>query len=143
MVEKKDFDVDESLPYLIVRVGHVLSRGFAGQMESVGLSARQFAILTEVTKVDGIGSAEMARAMGITPQSAGEQVELMVGRGLLKRDAARPGHKAGVHLTARGRKKIVQAIEIAAAYEERLIGHLGEAGRARFRKALEEMARRV
>jgi DNA-binding MarR family transcriptional regulator len=143
MVEKKEFDVDQSLPYLIVRVGHVLSRGFAGQMETVGLSIRQFAILTEVKRADGIGSAELARAMGVTPQSAGEQVELMVEAGLLKRDAPRPGRKAGIHMTAKGKRKWGQALGVAAAYEEHLTGHLGEAGRARFRKGLEEMAHRV
>jgi DNA-binding MarR family transcriptional regulator len=143
MVEREKFSVEESLPYLIVRVGHVLSRGFAGQMETVGLSVRQFAILTEVHRTDGVGSAELARAMGVTPQSAGEQVELMVERGLLKRDAQCPGRKAGIHLTAKGRREFERALRVAAAYEEHLTAHLGAGGKARFAKGLEEMARRV
>jgi DNA-binding MarR family transcriptional regulator len=140
---EKDFDVDESLPYLVVRVGHVLSRAFAGQMETVGLSTRQFAILTELERVDGIGSAELARAMGITPQSAGEQLEAMVAGGLVRRDAPRPGRKAGLHLTAKGRRKLAAAIRVAAAYEAQLTEHLRKADRASLAAGLEGMARRV
>lgn len=139
----RNFDVDKSLPYLIVRVGHVLSRGFAEQMDKVGLSTRQFAILTRVGAADGIGAAEMARAMGVTPQSTGEQLELMIEKGLLKRDPPRPGRKTGHHVTAKGRRKLAQAIRVAAAYEAHLTGRLDDADRERFAAALEEMARRV
>ena len=142
MVER-DFDVDKSLPYLIVRVGHVLSRGFAEQMEKVGLSARQFAILTRVGAADGIGSAELARAMGVTPQSTGEQLELMIEKGLLKRDPPRPGRKSGLHLTAKGRRRLTEGGRVAAAYEAHLTELLDDGERERFAAGLTEMARRV
>jgi DNA-binding MarR family transcriptional regulator len=143
MVSREDFDADESLPYLIVRLGHQLSQAFGELMASVGLSARQFGMLGQVKKADGIGSAELARRMGITPQSAGEQVEIMVERGLLRRDPPRPGRKAGIHLTRKGRTTLGKAYALADGYNAQLTGHLGAKGLAQCKDGLEEMARRI
>jgi DNA-binding MarR family transcriptional regulator len=139
--DSKDFDVDDCLPYLVVRVGHVVSRGFTDLMESTGLSVRQFGILTEVEKHDGIGSAEIGRKLSVTPQSVGEQIEILVDRRLLKRDPPRPGRKAGIHLTGRGRTVLAKATALAADYDARLTEHLGP-HTAEYKAGLEEMARR-
>jgi DNA-binding MarR family transcriptional regulator len=143
MVTRDEFDADESLPYLIVRLGHQLSRSFGELMGSVGLSARQFGMLGQVAKEDGIGSAELARRFGVTPQSAGEQVEILVGRGLLKRDKAGSGRKAGIHLTAKGQKTFLEAVALADAYNEQLTAHFGAKGLARAKADLEELGRRI
>lgn len=139
----EDFDADESLPYLIVRLGHQLSQAFGELMASVGLSARQFGMLGQVSKADGIGSAELARRMGITPQSAGEQVEIMVERGLLRRDPSGPGRKAGIHLTRKGRTTLGKAYALADEYDAQLTGHFGAKGLAQCIDGLQEMARRI
>ena len=143
MVGPEDFDADESLPYLIVRLGHHLSQSFGELMESVGLSARQFGILGQVMKEDGVGSAELARRIGVTPQSAGEQVEILADRGLLKRDKAGSGRKAGIHLTAKGRRTFLKAVALADAYNAQLTAHLGAKGLARCKADLEELGRRI
>jgi DNA-binding MarR family transcriptional regulator len=138
-----DFDFDESLPYLMVRLGHQLSQSFGELMDGVGLSARQFGILGHVMKHDGIGSAELARRFGVTPQSAGDQVEILVKRGLLNRDRPGSGRKAGIHLTAEGRATFGQAVALAAEYDAQLTGHLGAEGVARIKADLEELGRRI
>ena len=143
MVEEEKFDADESLPYLVVRLGHQLSQAFGELMGSVGLSARQFGILGQVMKQDGMGSAELARRFGVTPQSAGEQVEILVGRGLLKRDKAGSGRKAGIHLTAKGRATFLNAVALADDYNAQLTAHLGSKGLARVKADLEELGRRI
>jgi DNA-binding MarR family transcriptional regulator len=143
MAERRKFDADESLPYLIVRLGHQLSQSFGELMGSVGLSARQFGIMGQVMKEDGVGSAEIARRVGVTPQSAGEQVEILVDRGLLERDKPGSGRKAGIHLTAKGTKTFLEAVALADAYNAKLTGHLGAKGLARCRADLEELGRRI
>jgi DNA-binding MarR family transcriptional regulator len=143
MVEREDFDADESLPYLIVRLGHQLSHSFGDLMGSVGLSARQFGMLGQVMKEDGVGSAELARRIGVTPQSAGEQVEILVERGLLKRDKPGSGRKAGIHLTAKGKKTFGKAVALADDYNAQLTGHMGSKGLARTKADLEELGRRI
>jgi DNA-binding MarR family transcriptional regulator len=143
MVKREEFDADESLPYLIVRLGHQLSQSFNDLMGSVGLSARQFGILGQVTKDDGVGSAELARRMGVTPQSAGEQVEILLERGLLKRDTPGSGRKAGIHLTAEGRTTFAKAVALADDYNAQLTDHLGARGLARCKADLEELGRRI
>jgi DNA-binding MarR family transcriptional regulator len=143
MVRREDFDADESLPYLIVRLGHQLSQAFGELMSSVGLSARQFGILSQVMKEDGIGSAELGRRIGVTPQSAGEQVETLVDRGLLKRDPPRPGRKAGIHLTRKGKTTLGKAFALADDYDAQLTGHFGSKGLAQTKAGLEEMLRRI
>jgi DNA-binding MarR family transcriptional regulator len=143
MADQEKFDPDESLPYLIVRLGHQLSQSFGELMGSVGLSARQFGILGQVMKEDGVGSAQLARRFGVTPQSAGDQVEILVDRGLLKRDKPGPGRKAGIHLTAKGRKTFLEAVALADAYNAKLTGHIGAKGLARCKADLEELGRQI
>lgn len=143
MVEREEFDADESLPYLIVRLGHQLSQSFGELMGSVGLSARQFGILSHVAKEDGVGSAELARRMGVTPQSAGDQVEILVERGLLKRDKAGSGRKAGIHLTAKGKRAFGKAVALADDYNAQLTDHFGPKGLAKSKADLEELGRRI
>jgi DNA-binding MarR family transcriptional regulator len=143
MVGPEELDADESLPYLIVRLGHQLSRSFGELMASVGLSARQFGMLSQVMKEDGVGSAELARRIGVTPQSAGEQVEILVERGLLRRDKAGSGRKAGIHLTAKGKRTFLKAAALADDYNAQLTGHLGTKRVARATADLEELGRRI
>jgi DNA-binding MarR family transcriptional regulator len=143
MHDRGEFDADESLPYLIVRLGHQLSQSFGELMGSVGLSARQFGMLSQVMKEDGIGSAELARRIGVTPQSAGEQVDILIDRGLLKRDKAGSGRKAGIHLTAKGRKTFLRAAELADAYNAKLTHHFGAKGLAGCKADLEELGRQI
>src|ERR1700761_6037777 len=143
MVIHEEFDADESLPYLIVRLGHQLSQSFGELMGSVGLSARQFGIMSQVMKEDGVGSAEIARPIGVTPQSAGDQVEILVDRGLLKRDKPGSGRKAGVHLTAKGKKTFLKAAGLADAYNTKLTGHFGAKRLAGCKADLEELGRQI
>ncbi len=143
MASRDAFDADDSLPYLIVRLGHRLSHAFTELMGSVGLSARQFGMLTEVAKDDGIGSAELARRMGITPQSAGDQVEVMVERGLFRRDSPGSGRKAGIHLTRKGHSTLKKALGLAIEYDARLTGHFGRSALTQIMADLEEMGRRI
>jgi DNA-binding MarR family transcriptional regulator len=96
-----------------------------------------------VMKEDGVGSAELARRIGVTPQSAGDQVDILVELGLLKRDKPGSGRKAGIHLTAKGKKSFGKAVALADDYNAQLTGHMGSKGLARTKADLEELGRRI
>lgn len=138
------FALDEVLGYLLGRVAHVLEHGFTDLMAAEGLTVRQFGILNHVARDPGIGSAEIARRLEITPQSMGDQVETLRRHGLLVRDPdPGPGRKIGVHLTEEGAAVLSRARRLAAAYERHTTGHLSAAERTRLAGDLREILRRA
>ena len=132
------------LGYLQVRVADALQHAFTEEMAAEGITVRQFGILAHAARADGLASAELARRLDVTPQSMGDQVETLCRRGLLRRDPhPGAGRAIGVHLTEEGGAVLGRAGALARRFEERTMGHLGPAERARFAGELHEVMRRI
>ena len=137
MPDERRFELDEVLGYLLVRVAHALEHGFTELMAEEGITVRQFGILAHVRRADGLGAAELARRLEVTPQSMGDQIETLCRRGLLVRDPdPGPGRRIGIHLTPAGEAVLARAGALAGRYEEQTMGHLDPAGRARLAEDL-------
>jgi DNA-binding MarR family transcriptional regulator len=80
--ELPGFDPQNVLPYAIVRVGERL---FQSLMAKEGLSVRQFGILAQFAATDAMTSAEVARRLGVAPQSVAPQIDALDEHGLLSR----------------------------------------------------------
>jgi DNA-binding MarR family transcriptional regulator len=144
MADERSFPLDEVLGYLIVRVAHVLEHGFTELMAEEGITVRQFGILVHAAQADGLGSAELARRLDVTPQSMGDQVETLCRRGLLQRDPdPGPGRRIGIHLTPEGRTVLGRAGALAGRYEEQTMGHLDPAQRTRLAGDLRDILARA
>lgn len=144
MPDENRFPLDEVLGYLVVRVAHALEHGFTELMGEEGITVRQFGILAHAAGADGLGAAELARRLEVTPQSMGGQVETLCRRGLLRRDPdPGPGRRIAVHITPEGRSVLGRAGALAGRYEEQTMGHLDADERRRLAGELREVLRRA
>lgn len=99
----------------LVRTSHLVAREFHRVFARAGLTPTQFGVLAELAdrERDGAGSpsqAELARVTLLRPQSVGELVADLVGRGMVRRDGpGGRGRRAGLELTDLGRAALERA----------------------------------
>jgi DNA-binding MarR family transcriptional regulator len=138
------FDLQNVLPYAIVRVGEQLERLFQSLMAKEGLSVRQFGILAQFATTDAMTAAELARRLGVTPQSVAPQIDALDGQGLLSRTPI-PGRGRPVELrlTTKGRATVRRVLGVAMAEQERLSSHMTTAERDTLMAQIAEIGRRA
>lgn len=114
MVQALSPDPDAYLGYTIVRLAHVLERRMDVALRAAGLSVRRFGALAQLAHRPGLGSAELARLILITPQSTGALLDGLERDGLIVRDrSAGPGNRLAVTLTGAGRSALGRGYAIA------------------------------
>ena len=89
------------------------------------LTPTQFLLLYRVQESAGASSAELARAVGVRPQSIVDLIGPLEREGLIKRREA-PEHRRilRITLTAAGKRLLAQAIPVARQLEEELLSNL-------------------
>ncbi|MFP5022995.1 MarR family winged helix-turn-helix transcriptional regulator [Pseudonocardia phyllosphaerae] len=106
----------------LVQTAHVVTRGFHRVFARAGLTATGFGVLAELEHREQGGGpppsqAELARITLLRPQSVGELVTDLVGRGLVRRDGpGGRGRRAGLELTADGRATLERAWPLVRAF---------------------------
>jgi DNA-binding MarR family transcriptional regulator len=90
-----------------------------------GLTPTQFLVLFRLRESEGISSAELARTIGVRPQSMGELIAPLEREGLIKRREA-PEHRRilRITLTAAGVQLFARALRVAKELEEELLSSL-------------------
>jgi DNA-binding MarR family transcriptional regulator len=138
------FDLRNVLPYAIVRAGEQLERRFQALMAQEGLSVRQFGILAQFAGTDALTSAEVARRLGVTPQSVAPQIDALDEQGLLSRTPI-PGRGRPVELrlTAEGSATVRRVLRVAMAEQERLSSHMTATERDTLMAHIAEIGRRA
>ena len=143
MNEAPSFTLDEALGYLIVRVAADMEHAFTELMATVGLTVRQFGILTLLAG-GPLTAAEIARRLNVTAQSVGPQIDTLVRRGLVARG---PGPGRGraidVTLTDEGRQAFRAAGALARQEQARTTGHLTHEEQRDLIDRLREIQRRT
>lgn len=82
-------DPELFVEYRLVRVADRLRRRFDNALRPHGLTARQFSVLSVLRARPGVTSAELARAVLMTPQSMGALVDQLERTGLVQPRARR------------------------------------------------------
>lgn len=105
----------------IVQTYHPVARGFYALFAEAGLTPNQFGVLAVLRDEEGTGhastQAELARQVLLRPQSMGELITTLVGRGLVERDGpGGRGRATGLRLTDAGRHALADAEPRVAAY---------------------------
>ena len=99
-----------------------LARGFHRVFAEAGLTPTQFGVLAELADRERTASeppsqAELARIVMLRPQSVGELVAALVGRGFVVREGpAGRGRRTGLSLTADGRAAVERALPLVRAF---------------------------
>jgi DNA-binding MarR family transcriptional regulator len=96
-------------------------------LRKIGTSGSLYAVLVNLHMNPGQTGAELARAVGVTPQAIQPLVNKLVERGLVeKRVHARHTSVQELHLTDEGRKETARADHVMAHLDEHLRHNLGD-----------------
>jgi len=97
------------LGFVLVAAGNAIGRDFDRRLAAVGLRATEFSTLFFLAHAPGIGQAELARRVFVSPQAMAKVLPELERRGLVDRSAAGPGLLTETTLTEAG----VEALEKA------------------------------
>ena len=123
-----DFVIDQSLGYLVNRVGRSMAQQLAERMRPTGIGIGQWAVLLFLWARDGMSQAELARHVAIEPPTMVRTIDRLVRDGLVRRvpDPA-DGRVSRIHLTDRGRSLRDELVPMAVAVNEATMARLTEA----------------
>jgi DNA-binding MarR family transcriptional regulator len=104
------------------------------------LTPTQFLLLHRLQESTGVSSAELARAIGVRPQSIVDLIGPLEQEGLIKRREA-PEHRRILRITlsAAGKRLLAQALPVARQLEEELLRNLNTQETAHLRGGLTKL----
>ncbi|WP_022903410.1 MarR family winged helix-turn-helix transcriptional regulator [Curtobacterium sp. B8] len=109
-------DVDAIAAWTVIRAARTLARRLGEVLAPLGLSPVEFGALVQLAAGERLTQAELARAVGIRPQSVTTLVAALADRGLLNRGPERGrGRPSRITLTSTGRALLAEAFPVVLA----------------------------
>ena len=110
------------------------------RLRPLGMAPAHYSLLISIHDQPGITGAELARRLGVTPQSVASLVARLADKGQLER-RTHPLHRhvQELHLTDTGSRALHASDAVIAAIEDRITARLGPDGSARFKATLGEV----
>ncbi|WIB59554.1 MarR family transcriptional regulator [Curtobacterium sp. MCLR17_007] len=125
-------DVDAIAAWSVIRAARVLARRLGDVLAPLGLTPVEFGVLVQLGATDepdhrgtadglaepatGLAQADLARAVGVRPQSMTTLVVTLAERGLIDRGSERGrGRRSRIVLTDAGRAVLAQAYPVVLA----------------------------
>ncbi|GGL01399.1 DNA-binding MarR family transcriptional regulator [Curtobacterium luteum] len=109
-------DVDAIAAWTVIRAARTLARRLGEVLAPLGLSPVEFGALVQLAAGERLTQAELARAVGIRPQSVTTLVAALADRGLLDRGPERGrGRPSRITLTSTGRALLAEAFPVVLA----------------------------
>jgi DNA-binding MarR family transcriptional regulator len=113
--------------YLLVQAHHAFAAAMEAALRPSGLSRAQFGTLSVVVRQPGLSSADLARAVMVTPQAVNLLVTALERDGLVERKPhPTHGRILEVHPTPEGRRRLAQAYPAVVELEDRMSADLNE-----------------
>jgi DNA-binding MarR family transcriptional regulator len=113
--------------YLLVQAHHAFASAMEAALRSSGLSRAQFGTLSVVVRQPGLSSADLARAVMVTPQAINLLVTSLERDELIER---RPhpthGRILEIHPTNEGIRRLNQAYPAVIELEDRIVADMNE-----------------
>ena len=130
--------------YLLKRAELAVRSCLEVALSEFGLTPTQFLMLFRLYRRNRVSAAELAREIGVRPQSIIEIIRPLERRHLLKREPS-PEHRRILHtrLTAAGEKLLLEGLEVAARIERELLAGLTAEQLAGFSEALARLWERA
>jgi DNA-binding MarR family transcriptional regulator len=97
------------LGFVLVAAGSAIGRDFDRRLAAAGLRATEFSTLFFLAHAPGIGQAELARRVFVSPQAMAKVLPELERRGLVERSSTGPGLPTETSLTPAG----IEALERA------------------------------
>jgi len=128
--------------YLLLQAQHAFASAMESALRPFGLSRAQFGTLSVVVRQPGLSSADLARAVIVTPQAINLLVAGLERDGFIER---RPhpthGRILEIHPTRKGRRTLDAAYPAVIALEDRISADLDHRQLALIKRWLVDTAR--
>ena len=130
--------------YLLKRAELAVRSCIEVALSEFGLTPTQFLMLFRLYRRNRVSAAELAREIGVRPQSIIEVIRPLERRHLIKREPS-PEHRRILHtrLTPAGEKLLLEGLEVAARIERELLAGLTSEELAGFSAALARLWERA
>ena len=118
-------DTPGSIVYLLKRTELAVRSCVEVALVEFDLTPNQFHMLLRLHQQDGMSAAQLARSLGVRPQSTGEIIAPLERKALIRREES-PEHRRilRISLTAAGRQLLARASRVAMQLEEELLEDL-------------------
>ena len=114
------------------------------RLRPTGVTPAHYAALINIQARPGLTGAELARALGVTPQNVTGLVGRLTDRGLVERRThAQHDHVLEIHLTDEGRARLAAADAEVNILEADLVARLGGEASTQLRTLLGQVSRHV
>lgn len=109
-------DVDGIVAWTVIRAARTLSRRLAADLAPLELTPVEFGVLIQLAAAGELSQADLARAVGVRPQSMTTLVGGLSTRGLVERGAVPGrGRASRMHLTPEGDALLARAHPVVVA----------------------------
>ena len=126
-----------SAGYLMIKAGHYLGQGFEAALAELGISAREFLVLTFVRAADGLSQQELSARLGLDPTIVVGLVDGLEDRDLMSRRRDPADRRRNVlSATPAGEDLLAEAVAAAARAEADFLGPLDPDQREELRRWL-------
>ena len=130
-------DVLTSAGYLLLKAGHYIAIELDAAFESLGLTGREFLVLSFVRSSDGLSQQELSERLGLDPTIVVGLIDSLEARGLVSRRRDPADRRRNLlALTSEGAKVHDAAVDAARAAEDAFLRPLGATQRRQLRTAL-------
>jgi DNA-binding MarR family transcriptional regulator len=129
---------------LMTKLGNEVLAQAEGPLAEIGLSGRQYVVLSVLDTDAPDSQLELAHLCGLLPAQVVPVLDEMELRGLIERKRSEADRRRSVvRPTARGRELLARGDALGESIMDLLFGHLGEAARAELHEALSTALRRA
>ncbi|MGA7115913.1 MAG: MarR family winged helix-turn-helix transcriptional regulator, partial [Hyphomicrobium sp.] len=135
--------VSTSTTHLLHRAGQLAEDLFARSIGEIGITARQFVVLSVVDGLEDPSQTALCEISGIDRSTLADIVRRLVSRGLLSRRRTRQDARMyAVRITPEGKEVLQRALPIAAKVDESLVESLSPEQREEFSTYLQKVVSR-
>ncbi|MET0325097.1 MAG: MarR family winged helix-turn-helix transcriptional regulator [Ilumatobacteraceae bacterium] len=126
-----------SAAYLMIKAGHYLGQGFESALAALGISAREFLVLTFVRAADGLSQQELSARLGLDPTIVVGLVDGLEERDLMSRRRDPADRRRNVlSVTSAGEDLQADAVAAAARAEAEFLAPLDADQRQELRRMM-------
>ncbi len=126
--------------YQVLRLHQLVSACLDESLEGASLTAAQYTMLSLVRRLGPTTSAQLARWLRVSAQSAGEMLKSLEARGWIQRgESATNKRIVLLSMTASGKRVIQRADLLVSAAEERFFAVLSQRERTGFDRTVQRL----
>ncbi|NBF08504.1 MarR family winged helix-turn-helix transcriptional regulator [Pseudomonas sp. Fl4BN1] len=122
------------------RAARGVSRYYDGVLDGFGINVAQYSLLNNLLRLDQPSISSLAEAMGLDRSTLGRNVRVLEAAGLVRLMEGDDQRNRLVQLTEAGRERLIAALPVWEAAQQRLIDRLGAEKRETLLALLNELA---